>query len=427
MKKFACFMLLLSSGIHSLLFASFDELDLSSKGVILMSFPSGDILYEKNAREKLFPASITKVATALFALQKVKDQLDRDIVVDRESVASITEEARIKSNFTLPAWWIEVNGSHIGLKNEEVMSLRDLFYGMLLSSGNDASNVIARHASGSVPKFIQELNHYLLQIGCRDTNFKNPHGHYDPNHYTTPYDMAVITSLALKDPFFREVVKCVRRVRPKTNKQEESVFLQTNRLLRKGPFYYEKAIGVKTGGGSNGEKRHHSLIAAAEDKGRTVIAVLMGAKERNTTYEDAIKLFNEAFQEKLVKEIFVKIGDQPWKYPLKEIKAPISTYTKDELFFTYFPSEKPQLKAWLEFEKLDHPIKQGQKIGQIQLKQGLAVLKGIPLFAKNDSKLSFRAYLKAKKGLIFICWGGLILLGFMIVRLKFMKEIKKIF
>jgi D-alanyl-D-alanine carboxypeptidase (penicillin-binding protein 5/6) len=123
-----------------------------------------------------------------------------------------------------------------------------------------------------------QLNDYVKRLGCTSTTFYNPHGLHHPKQQTTAYDLAVITQDALKNPVFREMVATVRYTRPKTNKQEPSTLVQTNRLLRTGPFYYPKAIGVKTGYYS---LAGNNLVAAAKDGERTLIAVVLKANERN--------------------------------------------------------------------------------------------------------------------------------------------------
>ncbi len=122
----------------------------------------------------------------------------------------------------------------MGLKKGEVMSLRHLLYGAMLVSANDAANVIAKYVGGSVSEFMDELNGYLHSLGAEDTHFMNPHGLFHPEHQTTASDMALIASEAMRDPMFRKIVSTVHHTRPKTNKQEPTTMLQSNKLLKKG-------------------------------------------------------------------------------------------------------------------------------------------------------------------------------------------------
>ena len=129
----------------------------------------------------------------------------------------------------------------MGLKAGESMPLKALFYGLMLSSGNDAANVIAEHVSGSVPNFMKELNSYLKSKGIRETSFYNPHGLPHEDHKTTAYDMAMIAKESMKHPFFREVVKTVNYERPQTNKQPPSMLVQSNKLLKSGACFYRSS------------------------------------------------------------------------------------------------------------------------------------------------------------------------------------------
>ncbi|HEV8051275.1 MAG TPA: serine hydrolase, partial [Parachlamydiaceae bacterium] len=254
--------------------AKADKLALSvnAEAAILMNADAGAILYEKNAHNLHYPASTLKIATALYALQKVADKMDVMIAADQDCIGTVKEEAIRKSNYTLPSYLLIPDGSHIGIKRGEILSLRDLFYGMMVASGDDAANVIAKYTSGTIPQFIAEMNSYVKQLGCHSTTFYNPHGLHHPKQQTTAFDLATLTREALKNPVFCEMIGTVRYTRPKTNKQEPSTLVQTNRLLRTGPYYYPKAFGVKTGYYS---LAGNNLVAAAKDGDRTLIAVVM--------------------------------------------------------------------------------------------------------------------------------------------------------
>ena len=194
---------------------------------------SGAILYEKNSRKLHFPASTRRVATALYALHKGVD-LNNQVTAEQESIASISPERKVSGNYKFPSYWVEMRSSHIGIKTGEILSYRDLFYGLMLPSGNDAANVIAQSVSGTIPAFMDELNLYVQSFLCTQTHFTNPHGLHHPEHRTTAYDMALIAKEALKNATFCQVVSTVQYEKPKTNKQEATTFLQKNKLLRKG-------------------------------------------------------------------------------------------------------------------------------------------------------------------------------------------------
>lgn len=358
-----------------------------AESALLINADSGVVLFEKNAHKKQFPASITKVATALYALQHKKYKPSLLIAAEQECIASISEEAKRRSNYKLPSHWVEFNSGHMGIKKGEKLTLNDLMHGMLVASANDAANVIAYQIAGNISEFMNEVNAYILSLGCRNTHFENPHGLHHPQHQTTAHDMAIIVKHALKNSTFREIVKTVRYTRPKTNMQEASILLQTNQLLRKGEFYYDKAIGVKTGRTSHA---NNNFVAAANDGKRTLIAVLLNVKERSDMFKDAIHLFETAFNQPKVEKVLIKPGLQKHVLKLKGTKSLLKTYAAEETSISYYPAEEPQIKAFLVWDSLSLPIAKDQKVGEVLLKtENGATFKKVPLFANEDLKESF--------------------------------------
>ena len=201
---------------------------------------------------------------------------------------------------------MEPDGTHFWLKKGERLSLYDLMCGMMLASGNDAANVVAFHLGGSVSSFMKGVNTYVKGIGCKNTHFTNPHGLHHPDHYTTAYDMAQMARKAIEKPLIMNMVSLEEYHRPKTNAQEAKVVSQRNKLLVKGPFYYEKAHGIKTGYTENAQ---FTFASMAKDKNRTLIAVLLGCKSSNSRYRDVIKLFDTAFIEKKVTRLLFNQED----------------------------------------------------------------------------------------------------------------------
>lgn len=360
-------------------------LEVHAEAAILMNADTGAVLFEKNAHALHYPASITKVATALYALQKVADNMDVMIAADQDCIGTVKEEAIRKSNYTLPAHLLIPDGSHIGIKRGELLSLRDLFYGMMVSSGDDAANVIAKYAGGTIPQFIQEMNTYVQQLGCTSTTFYNPHGLHHPKQQTTAYDIALLTREALKNPLFREMVATVRYTRPKTNKQEPTTLVQTNRLLRTGPYYYPKAIGVKTGYYS---LAGNNLVAAAKDGDRTLIAVVLKTQERKDIFLDTKKMFEAAFSQPKVQRLLLHSGPQKFALNLPGADKPISTYIPHEITFEYYPAEEPSLKCLLLWDKhLLLPIAKDQAVGEIVLQSDSGyILQKVPLYSLEEVK-----------------------------------------
>lgn len=361
--------------------------DLHAEAAILMNADTGDILYEKNAYVQMQPASITKIATAAYLLSVKGDALDEVATADFEALGWVTDEAKKRSNYTLPAYRLEPSGTHMGIKRGEQLTLRELLYGMMMVSANDASNVIAMHVSGTVPQFMDDLNAYLKQIGCQQTNFTSPHGLPDPKHITTAYDMAVLARESLKNPIFRQVVSTVRRTRPKTNKQEPSPLLQSNRLLRSGKYYYPKAIGIKTGYHSMAQ---NTIVAAAKQDDRTLIVVLLKVKERSDLFQDAIALFDAAFKQPKIQKVLVRAGPQKMQRELEGATALLTPYVAEDVTIDYYPAEEPKVRCLLTWDEVSPPIARGQRIGELAIEttQGRPIQR-VPLLAYEDVDSSF--------------------------------------
>ncbi len=394
------------------------QVNVAAESALLINADTGAVLFEKNSEKENYPASITKVATALYALKLKKDGFDQPIQASAEAVGSVTEEAKRKSNYTLPAWWLVPGSSHIGIKKGEILSFKDLMYGMLLASGDDAANVIAESVSGNIPDFMKGMNEYLKSIGCTKTYFANPHGLFHPEQKTTCRDMALIMKEALKDPFFKKAIGTVTYTRPKTNKQESNVLVQTNRLLRPGPYLYPKTIGGKTGYIAAAQ---NTFVVAAENKGRTLIAVFMKTKERSDLWKDSIKLFDAAFNQPLVEKVYLRKG--PQKYSLKQdsFNQPLETYTSEDLSLSYYPAEEPKTKGLLVWNSLSLPIKKDQPVGEFRVVNGKnEVLKSVQIFAANDVKGTFSQtvidFFQSKMGLFVLA--SALLMGFLFYRFK---------
>lgn len=355
MLRIAFFLLLQIS-----LFGQSLKVDLKAQTAILINAETGSILYEKESRRQMFPASITKIATAIYTLEKSGAKLESLATANQECVGFVTEGAKKKSNYTLPAHYLEFGATHMVIHKGEKFTLRDLLYGHMVHSADDASNVIALHVGGTIPKFMHCLNEYVKEIGCRDTQFKNPHGLHHPDHYTTAYDMAILTAHAMKNRQFKEIVSTTRWTRPKTEFQPAMTLLQGNRLLRKGECYYPKAIGVKTGFTSAAQ---NTLVAAAQHNGRTLIAVLMKTKERKEMFKDAIKLFEAAFNQPMLERTLLPAGELP--HSTKAENHLVRGYLLEPLTLQYYPAEVGELKALLQWNELSLPVEKGQVIGEV--------------------------------------------------------------
>lgn len=374
----------------------------SCDAVVLMNAETGVVLYEKKGHEKMYPASTTKIATALYALQKGED-FAKEVRVERHHLARMSQSVKEARGYRDPPHLLEPDGSSFNLKLGERLTMQDLLHGILLVSGNDAANVIADYLAADIPTFVREMNAYIHSLGAHSTQFVNPHGLHHPEHRTTAFDLALVTKEALKVPQLMSIVGNHQFVRPKTNKQPEKELKTTNHLMRpKKKFYYPKAIGMKTGFTG---KAGYCLVAVAEDPSRKLIAVCLKGKERPDRFRDAIALFETAFSEEKVSRLFFRKGENTYSAALQSSKKTVSASLKEDVTLEYFPSEEPHVEAAIQWGELTAPIKAGTVLGHLILKdphQG--ILAKSPLFADNDvAKESQVGYL--------ILLGGLILLA----------------
>lgn len=329
---------------------------------ILINGKTGAVLFEKGAREARYPASLTKIATCVFALKQCKDQLTVPVEAVQDCIGAVSENDKRKSGYKKhPPHWLVFDGCHIGIKRGEILSLNDLLHGMMIASADDASNIIAHHLGGSVPNFMEKLNQEMVSWGCKDSLFLNPHGLHHPDHKASAYDIALMAKEGMKDPLFRKMVSTVTHTRPKTNKQEATPLVQTNRLLKKGPHKYEHALGIKTGYTSDAG---YCLASAAEKGDRFLIAVVMGAKENSHRYQDTKALFEAAFQEAKVTKTLLQTGPQEIRINNEKL-GKIHTVTKEPLQLTYYPSEEVDLKLKLHLNELGPKTAPGDVVGTL--------------------------------------------------------------
>lgn len=363
------------------------QVDVSAPSAILINAKTGVVLYEKNAHSRLYPASLTKIATALYALEEKKAKLDQLVTVSNEAIR--IKPAKGKEN--VPSYWNEIDGTSMMLQRGETLPFDSLLYGMMRLSGNDAANAIAEHLAPSIPHFVEELNQYVARIGCTNTNFSNPHGLHHDEHYTSAYDMCLITQKALQNPKFRHIVSNDFYQKPATNKQAKAEVQQKNALVKEGKFYYPKALGVKTGYHSNAK---YTLVGAAQQNGRELIAVILGCETRDDRYKDAISLFNAAFAEMEEKSTYFKNG-QVFHQKIEGAKAPLVATLKSDISLCYFPSEEPTCKAFIHWDKSALPIQKGQKVGSIKLTDvNGTIIQAADLFANNEVKPTFSYIVK---------------------------------
>ncbi|MBR6689169.1 MAG: D-alanyl-D-alanine carboxypeptidase [Clostridia bacterium] len=261
-------------------FAS-DAPSTNSKAAIAMEAGSGTILFDKNINTKVYPASITKILTAILALENLK--LDQNIVASKTALK------------------IPWDSSTAYIKEGEILTVDELLHCLLIYSGNDAANVLAEAVSGNIQDFVKLMNNKAKELGCTGTNFVNAHGYSDDNHYTTALDIAKIFNYCIKNEHFVKIISTKLYIVPETNKTNSKRYLyNTNRLIlkkseSKHARFYEYAIGGKTGFTNEAGK---TLVTLGKKDDKTIIIAVFKAGTvdgKDARYTDAIKLFNYSF------------------------------------------------------------------------------------------------------------------------------------
>lgn len=373
------------------LFAKPLSVQVSAPYAILINAETGAILYAKESHQRTFPASITKIATALYVLENKGSTLHQMVQASQQALHTIPSYVLEANRSKHPPYRLTHDGTSMGLKIGEIVSIKSLLYGLMLCSGNDAGNVLAETvAGGDIERFCNELNLFLKQNGILETQFTNPHGLHHDDHWTTAYDMAQITRLALKHEIFREVVKTARYLKPQSNLQPAQSFPQRNRLLKPGPHFYPKAIGVKSGYHS---RAGFTLVAAATHEGRTLIAVVLKCQENTDRFRDAIKLFDAAFAEKKIQRTLYARESDVFTHRISGATAELRAILKDDAVLEYYPAEEPQFRAEIEWSTKVLPLAAGDFVGHLRCvdERGNVLLEK-PIYAVNAVSKSSWSY-----------------------------------
>ena len=246
----------------------------SAASVVLMEASTGMVLYASNGDEIKYPASITKVMTALIVLEQVEDLQERVLFSDRA------------------IWGIPRNSSHIAMDVGETLSVYEALYGLMLESGNDVSMALAEHVAGSVEGFVTMMNRRAYSLGAFDTYFVNPSGLPGAGHVTTAYDFALIMREAVRHPVFVDIISARRFDIPPTERQTEvRALLNSNRMIQPGPLFNDSVVGGKTGWTT---AAGHTLVTYAQQDGRRLIVSVLGGDSPGM-FTDTTALLNFGF------------------------------------------------------------------------------------------------------------------------------------
>lgn len=342
------------------------EPEINARSAIVIDAESGRVLFEKNAYIKRPMASTTKVMTAIIALENC----------DLNEVVTVSRNAAL------------VNGSTINLTTGEKLTMRELMYGLLLRSGNDAAIAIAEHIGGSVDGFAKMMNDKAREIGAYNTKFTTPHGLDEEGHYSTAYDMALITRYALKNPVFNDIVGT------RSIQVGKRTMNNTNEML----WGYEGADGVKTGYTG---KAGRCLITSATRNGRRYISVVLFCDSRDQRALSSKKILDYAF-ERYFPQTLIKSEYIGYVPVIRGNENQLPVYVEKTITLPVTEIEKNELYTRISLPKSLHaPIRQKQIVGTLSVFLGDEILcESVIRAGKNIQSKTVLQYILD----VFIAW-----------------------
>ena len=335
------------------------DFDIHAGGVYLVNLDTDQVIYQQNAQRRSFPASMTKVMTAILLLENA-DSLDDTFPAE---YAHFDEFAGL-------------NVSSADIRAGEELTIQDYLYALMLPSGNEAANILADYAGPGIDAFVEKMNQRAKELGCTDTHFANPHGLGDPEHYTTPKDMYLITRHAMELPGFMEIVGSTRYTLPATDYAGERVLNNTNKMMEQGSIYYDSAVqGIKTGTLEEGR----TFVSSASRGGMNYLLVLMDVpfeekdgteSEYNLSFIDAGNFYDWVFStftvenlltvNQFVDEIKVELAwekDFIHLYPEQSITALVPIGIEEDQIERIIDND----------ESVKAPVQEGQVLGSLEI------------------------------------------------------------
>lgn len=358
--------------------------DIQAKAALLVDANTGNIVYAKNEHQELYPASLTKIMTALLVLEAVdsgKLSLDQQLTASD----SITQ--------------LDADGSSAGIKVGEVMTVEQLLYCMLVVSANEACVILAEAVSGDVDTFVDAMNEKAKALGCENTHFVNPTGLHDSQHYTSAWDLYLITQEAMKHEDFMRICDTGDITLPATNLSEARSLHSTNYLIsvwRSRGYYNTDAHGVKTG---STDAAGHCLVSSASKGSLSFISVMLGCEQlhlegneiRTMSFYETNRLFDWAFDnfayqtvltsDEILKEVAVSLSkiDHVTVHPAEDVEV---------LLPKGLAAEDLERTITLKSDPVEAPISAGDVLGTVTLSYDGTDYATVDLLALNDVEAS---------------------------------------
>ncbi len=331
MKKLICLIIAINLLVTSA--ANAANHNLSGQSYVLMEEYSGRVLLERNSHQRMPMASTTKIMTALLAIEK--GNLDDVVTIEEESVG--------------------VEGSSIYLKLGEKVILRELVYGLILRSGNDSAVAIANHISGSLEDFVDEMNKKASTLGALDTSFMNPHGLHDDNHYSSAYDLGLITRAAFESKEFCEIFSTKSY---KGEREANYYYVNKNKTL----WEYDGGDGGKTG---YTIRSGRCLVSSASRDNMRLIAVSLNAPN---WFNDNYILLDYGFENYKLYRIYDENQQMSITDVIDGEKDKLAVISEEEFYYPLTQKEKENIKIDIVLDKsIKAPVNKGEVIGYTQV------------------------------------------------------------
>lgn len=380
---------------------------------ILVDGDYGDILYAKNAYERMYPASTTKIMTSLLVLEAIERG---DITLDMPVSASASSIASIPAD-----------SSTAGIKAGEILTVEQLLYCDLVISANEACAILAELVGGTLDDFVDLMNTRAAELGMENTHFVNPHGYHDENHYTTAYDLYLVARETMKHEIFRTIVSTPKYVVPATNMSEERVLRTTNALLdnwRITGYTYSRAVGIKTG--STNAAGQCLVSAAVDDLGRTFYCVVLNAEN---VVEESGNVIRYSFREsrRLLEWGFKNFKRIPLMDETLVIReVPVALSDKDHVLVqpagaierTMPIDYNPDLAKFVIDlpESVDAPVAPHQKLGTVTIVYDGEELGTLDLVAMDGAERSaLQFYFKVIRECFETWWAKVLVIVFIVL------------
>ncbi len=358
-----------------------DGMDVAAKAALLIDPDTEEILYEENIHDRLYPASLTKIMTALLVLEEVEAgnlTMDQPITASANAIESVPD-----------------GSSTAGLEVGETLSLENLLYCLMVVSGNEAANILAETVSGSVESFVTRMNSKAQALGCEDTHFVNPNGLHDEDHYTSAWDLYLITKAAMEYEDFMTFADAPYFTLPATEFHSERTLYTTNLLLspyRGAGYVYPDAAGVKTGSTT---PAGNCLVSTASRDGRSLLGVILGAErvelEDGSTqvqsFSEMARMFDWGFDQ-FSRQVIISADEliAEREVSLSEITHVVvhPAYEVERLLPNDVAPEDLERTYTYTADVVEAPVTKGDVLGEVTISYEDQVYATVPLLARDD-------------------------------------------